>query len=422
MIYVYNILQLLFLTILGPLFLVFCFFIPKYRIKIGPQLGFGVNFPPEKSSKKRIWIHALSVGEVTSARPLLRGIKNNFSNVEICFSAATTSGQKTAKSILTDYVDYFISPPVDLLPVVLFFFRHIQPDLYIHVETDFWLNRLKILKKYSVPTILVNGRISETSFQKYLRAKWIFGQLFSAFDVLAMQTEQDRNNMITLGVAPEKVVTLGNLKYDVVLAEDIAPKQNFLLTSMKKNALLIVAGSTHAGEEEILLDCFTTIRQKHPDTQLLIAPRNIERGKEIEQISLTKGFTCCLRTTDTEEKTDIIILDTLGELFFAYQVCDIAFVGGSMVRQGGHNPIEPAVCQVPVLFGDYMDDFREISQGLVTAGGAIFVKNPQHLSTEMDTLLSSEETRKQRGKKGFEFITEQKGTVEKHLKIIQKRL
>lgn len=422
MIFLYNILQLLLITFFGPILFFICLIIPKYRIKIVRQLGMGSFFPPSPAKNtKRIWIHALSVGEVTSALPLIRGLKENNPAIEICFSANTTTGNKTAVDLLSDYVDFFIPSPLDLYPVVKRFCRKVDPDLYIHVETDFWPNQLSLLKQENIPAILVNGRISKNSFNRYQKFRFFFKPLFCSFHTLSMQTEEDRRNMITLGVEPNKVKTLGNLKYDVQSNQKNSPLQTIIQPFLKKDALLIVAGSTHEGEEEILLSSFAALKKQQLKCQLIIAPRNINRASDITGLAEDSKLTYCKRTSRIEQ-TDLLILDTLGELYDAYLESDIGFVGGSLTNFGGHNPIEPASCGIPVLFGQYMDDFTEVSSDLLKAGGASMVKNEVELTSTLNKLLTSPETRHQQGKKAEQFIDSQRGVVANHLVLIRKLL
>ncbi len=413
MIIIYNILQIFLLPIL-----VFALFIPKYRKKLIQQLGIKANLPPAPKNGKRIWIHALSVGEVRSALPLVCGLKKQMPEIEICLSASTVSGQETAAELLAGRVDYLIPSPLDILPILIRFHKRIQPDLYIQVETDFWPNRLAILKRRGIAAMLVNGRISNKSFQGYKKASLIFRPIFSSFSLLAMQTASGRSKMIALGLTPEKVITLGNLKYDLTIPDQITSHHS-LGCYKKEDTILITAGSTHAGEEEIIFDVFRKICCQHAKIQLIIAPRNIERGKNIEELAESRGFSAMLRSTGEISQPNIIILDSLGELIYAYQICDLALVGGSLVKQGGHNPVEPASCGKPVIFGPYMDDFEEISQDLVSSGGSIQAASAADLYEQMQKLICSPELRRQMGKKNLDFIRKKQGVVEKHLKIIR---
>lgn len=419
MILIYNILQILFLALFAVPLIFFCIVIPKYRKKTLNQLGLSATFPSPKSTKKRIWVHALSVGEVTTALPLLAGIRNEFPNIEICFSATTTTGIHTAKSILNEYVDYYIPSPLDLYPVVHYFHKKIQPDLYIHIETDFWPNHLYVLQQRSTPSILANGRISVKSFNSYKRFKFFFRPLFSSFNTLSMQTESDRKKMLCLGICEQKVKTLGNLKFDLLNPNDQHPTSGPSPINFPEGVSIIVAGSTHEGEERILITALHTIKKQFDTIQLVIAPRDIGRGTAIEKLAIAEGFSVARRSKQCNNSEDIFIIDTLGELYQAYQCADIAFVGGSLVKQGGHNPIEPASCGIPILFGVYMDDFEEVSYGLLQANSATKISTAQDFSKEVLTLLDSPNLCKKRGQAGKEFITAQQGVVKKHLAIIK---
>jgi 3-deoxy-D-manno-octulosonic-acid transferase len=420
----YNLIQLIFLIISLPLLLAVILLTPRYRLRTWQRLGFGLRTLVErkkKGARKTIWLHGLSVGEVTSALPLVSGIRNRFPEAFLVFSASTRSGSKVAEQLMTDRIDLLVSFPLDILPVTAYFIRLIRPDLFILVETDFWPNILTCLHRHKIPAMLVNGRISHKSMASYRRFSFFFQPIFCTFRHLCMQTETDRVNMIDLGVPDERVHTLGNLKFDTPLITGTIQPQTVQETpiAMPDDSLLLVAGSTHKGEEEIILAVYVRLRPLYPNLFLIIAPRDISRGKEIQELAAAKGITGVCRSEGSKSSRKLLILDTIGELANCYRFADIAFIGGSLQPLGGHNPIEPAVMGAPVLFGPHMEDFAEISQDLLTAGGAQRVGGEESLFQAAGTWLADARLRKKAGLAALGCVEKQQGVIERHLQLIQ---
>jgi 3-deoxy-D-manno-octulosonic-acid transferase len=421
MLILYNLLQLLLILFLFPILLLVILATPKYRLRTWQRLGFGLRTkvkPKKKESPKTIWIHALSVGEVTSALPLIIGIRNRFPDTFLVFSASTRSGDRVAEKLMAEHTDLIIPFPLDILPITSYFLDQIRPDLFILVETDFWPNFLSCLQCHKVPAMLVNGRISHESMASYRRLAFFFRPLFLSFRQLCMQTETDRVNMIDLGVPEERVHTLGNLKFDTSLVTSSAQSQEAPI-NLPDDSLLLVAGSTHKGEEGILLTVLSKLRATYPNLYMIIAPRNIDRGKEIQALAAAMGIAAARRSEKSQDGEKLLILDTIGELASCYRFADIAFVGGSLVPLGGHNPIEPAVMGAPVLFGSHMEDFAEISQKLLSAGGAIRVGGKDSLFAATDSWFADDRLRKNAGLAALRCVEKQQGVIERHLQLIQ---
>lgn len=419
----YNMLQFLFLVVFFPFIAIFVLCSPKYRDRIPARLGFGLNkkINAISNSKKKspiFWLHALSVGETTSAEPLIRGLREQFPNCKIIFSVTTKSGKGVADLRLTHQVDAVIDGPLDILPVVLYFHAKIKPDLFVLVETDFWPNNLLLLKKNSIPTILVNGRVSAKSITGYKRMPFFFGPMFQSLTTLCMQTLSDKNKIESLGLAPQKVLTLGNLKFD-------APELYFKKEGMElehylpKNRVIFICGSTHPGEEELLLKSYLKARADFPELFLIIAPRNVKRAQEIKDIATAYALSVSMRTEPERSSSDLFILDTIGELAACYSLAQIAFVGGSLVSKGGHNPIEPASMGIPVLFGPHMEDFSEIAGSLMECDGGTTVTNEDELNQALTLYLTSPERREKNGLSAKHFVDSYRGVIDKHLQLIQ---
>jgi 3-deoxy-D-manno-octulosonic-acid transferase len=421
----YNILQLVLLPVFLPFIILFVLFSPKYRDRIpsrmGIALGRKISNSGPVSPAKTIWLHALSVGEVTSAVPLLAGLRKTYPDSRIIVSVTTRTGKGVADNLLKSIADHVIDGPFDVLPVVSHFVKHIRPDLFILVETDLWPNTLLFLKNKNIPTILVNGRISQESMAGYKRLHFFFNPMFQSFSYLCLQTKHDRDNMQAIGLPPEKLRTLGNLKFDT-MAGKANPSLNSVTDLLPKDRTLFICGSTHPGEEKILIDCYAQVRKTYPELFLIIAPRDTNRSDEIRLIAEKYHLSVSLRSEPSSTSADIFILDTIGELIHFYALSDIGFVGGSMVNRGGHNPIEPATMGLPVIFGQNMQDFSEIAEALIGSGGATKVSNDHELAEILSKLLSSPDVRTRQGRAAQQCVASQRGVIDRHLELIRELL
>jgi len=400
----------------------------KYRDRLLQRLGFGLAgqmavLPVKPSSVPIFWIHALSVGEVTSALPLVRDLRASFPKARIVFSATTTAGAQVARHLLAPYADAVVAGPLDLGPVVPWFIKTIRPDLFILVETDFWPHWLNCLARRGVPMLLVNGRISQKSFVLYQHFVFLCRPMFRAFTLLSMQTTADAKKMAALGIEDDKIVTLGNLKFDTSQTDasqraEIVKRQGKEAYGFDGDAPLWICGSTHRGEEQVLFQAFDQFRQARPTLQLLIAPRNIERADEIVALGSQYNLDCRKWTEDKHRQGPILILDTIGELAGCYPMAEAVFIGGSLVPQGGHNPIEPAIAGVPVLFGPYMEDFAEIAAELVECGGACQVRSAASLLDALRQLLNDPVLHRSMAAAALDCVQANRGVVRRHLEAI----
>jgi 3-deoxy-D-manno-octulosonic-acid transferase len=432
MIIFYNVLQLIFLPLLAPILILFVLCKPKYRGRILARIGFRLPVKPGRGESKSLvpaktyWVHALSVGEVTSSIPLIKGLKKKEPDCRVIFSVTTRSGRNIADNLLPGIVDTIIDGPLDILPVILYFTNRIKPDYFILIETDFWPNQLYLFQRKSIPAILVNGRISDKSLDGYRRLPFFFKSLFQSFAALCMQTEADRKKMCSLGVSSTKLHTLGNLKFDTILS--LEKENSGFLQEVKRllpqDRTIVIAGSTHPGEESILIECFLALKLQHPDLFLALAPRDISRTEQLSSLLKKSGLKYQLRSAmnTSDDRYDIFILDSIGELTAFYGFGDICYVGGSLVAKGGHNPIEPASQVLPVIFGPHMEDFSEIADTLVEKGGAIRVRNKQEIITTLDMLLNNKERRISMGGAARKCIEQHQGVIARHLQLIEETL
>ncbi|CAK8719061.1 MAG: 3-deoxy-D-manno-octulosonic-acid transferase [Candidatus Electronema aureum] len=427
MIFLYNLLVAALLPLL-PLVL----FRTKYRGRTLERLGLQTQHIRDilftAKSGPVIWLHALSVGEVTSALPLVKAIRENICPARIVFTAATRSGRVLAEKLIKPHADLVLYSPLDITCAVRRYLDAIQPNLFILVETDFWPNWLQQLHKRQVPVMLVNGRISAKSFAAYRRFAFFFQPMFRCFDLLSMQTEHDRRLMIELGNPAERVICLGNLKYEVGRGESCIRLGS--VSGDRKDrpyddtGHVWVCGSTHPGEEELIFAAFKKVGaylRVCPDNlplQLIIAPRKIERGSELVKLAHQFGLTADLRSSGTATNSNVLILDTIGELASCYRLARLAFIGGSMVAEGGHNPIEAAVQGVPVLFGPHMDDFAEIASDLLRCGGAHIV-TAENLAEIASRILADTALHAAMSQAAQTLVEQQRGSVARHVQVVR---
>ncbi|MBN2033875.1 MAG: 3-deoxy-D-manno-octulosonic acid transferase [Deltaproteobacteria bacterium] len=379
-----------------------------------------------KRRDKTIWIHALSVGEVLSALPLVKSLRKQFPAEELAFTVTTRQGMAIAQRELQNDVSLILPLPLDFWWPMLRMIRCIQPRLFILVETDLWPGLINHLATRGVKSMLVNGRVSPGTLKSYKRFSFLFKRILNLFHACLVQTELDRTRLLEAGVKAEKVRSLGNIKFDRGYSPmDEEERREWLEAfSLSRDDAIWLAGSTHRGEEAIILDIFKKIRPAFPKLRLIIAPRRTERAEEIERLSKSKGLKTARRKAITRESAfyDVLILDTMGELNRIYGIAGISFVGGSLVPEGGHNLLEPASFGCPVLFGPHMDDFKIMAELMLEAGGAIRVHDPEQLLQTVLDLLSKPLKKKALGAKAKQFVESNQGAVQRVLAEIRKVL
>lgn len=425
MLVVYNALQILVLTLVGPILFVKAILTEKYRKRLPLRLGKGLERQLTSCPLvgPRIWIHALSVGEVASAHALVKALRAELPGVTLLFSTTTDAGASFAKSTLGNQVDYFIPFPLDILPCVNKFLDLVAPDLFLLVETDFWPNFLAALRKRKVPAVLVNGRISRGSFARYHRLRLFFRPLFDSFASICMQTAEDVERMVALGVSAQRVNTLGNLKYEAAGLEPVGGEIEREDLGISTNRMVWAAGSTHSGENEIVLHVHKRLVADFPDLLLLLAPRQVSRGDAIAAMAESRGLAVARRSQGGGAlNASVLLLDTIGELSGSYRLCEVAFVGGSLVPQGGHNPLEPAFFARPVLFGSHMEDFFEVSHDLVQVGGALWVAGEEELYQRLKGLLANDVLRREMGAKSNALLAKHQGVTSRHVELVRSLL
>ena len=383
----------------------------------------GLNLPNlGESEVGRLWVHALSVGELLSAIPLLEALRNRYPSREIVFSVKTATGLEIARERLRGKIDYLLPMPLDFWWSVRRMIKNINPAIYILVETDIWPGLISSLKKRAIKTILVNGRVSPRTGRSYIRWRFFVKRMLRSLELFLMQTELDKNRIIRGGISPDKVKVTGNIKFDRKWRPlDDRERNRWLKLLNRKNGPIWVAGSTHRPEEKIIFNVFDELLKSFPDLSLIIGPREAHRFDEVYYLARDLGFRAIRRTELPAENQEynVFILNTLGELGQVYGLADVAFVGGSLASIGGHNVLEPAFFGMPVLFGPYTYNFAAMSQLLIKCGGGKMVADESELLHAMVELLGKKNNREQMGERAKRFVEQNQGALERVIGILK---
>ena len=413
----YHILSLLVAVVMVPVFTTLAVF-SKHKFKF---LRHHFGFVPtiKKGESKILWLHALSLGEVKAAAPVLKKLHNKSPYLKIVVSVTTDSGYEGAVEHLKIAEKIFFHP-LDCLPFTYLALSRIKPDLYIVTDTGFWPGLTDQLHKQNTPQILFNGRISHRSAKGYLKAGSLFKTMFQQFNRLCMQNKNSVQAAAALGVDPDKVEVIGDPKFDslqpLIVEDRNRLRKTFLL---KEDTPVWVAGSTHTGEEEIILNAHQQLREKHPDLILILAPRRIERINEVVALLQKKNLSFARRSS-LEISEPVILLDTMGELAKVYSLGQMAFIGKSLIEPGGgHSLIEPLSHGVAVLHGPHIENIGHVADEAHTNGLAFTVHNAEEIVKTVHSLLRHKERRMELAEKAKKLIEDQQGASEKMAETIQ---
>lgn len=368
--------------------IIFLAILPIYAVirackgKALPVEKFG-HFKTPDLDGKIIMYHGVSVGEVIALENLVKKTKETFPNCKLVITTGTKTGQEIAKKKFEGVADFITYFPLDITFCVKSFLNKINPDIVLIAETEIWPTFAQYCKKKKIPLYIINGRISDSTYRSYRLLTPFFKQLFKNYAGIFTQSEQDNKKFINIGAPAEKTQVMRNLKFDVKKIQ-----ADFDLGDGR----IIIAGSTHKGEDEIILNAFCELKKEFPDIKLLLAPRHLTRETEVKSLAEKTGLPYGLRSNnDRFDKNDIIILNTLGELSKIYQICDFAFIGGSFNKTGGHNPLEAVVYEKPAISGPSIHNFKDIYWLLTQSNAGRVVKTPQELTEYMRKLLSDKE-------------------------------
>ena len=358
---------------------------------------------PADFKEKTIMFHGVSVGEVIALENLIKLARETFKDYKILITTGTKTGQDIAKKKyagVADFVTYF---PFDLPVCDKLFFKKIKPDIILMAETELWPFFAYYAKKNNVPLLLINGRISDDSFKTYKYFGWFFKHIFNCYDGIFTQSREDMEKMIKIGAQDGKTEVMKNLKFDI-------QKNTTPLDFKKGEEKILIAGSTHKGEDEIVLKTFCALKKEFKDLKLIIAPRHLTRTDSVSNLIKQTGFKYGFRSKKEDfSENDVILLDTLGELSRMYSVADIAFIGGSFNNTGGHNPLEATIYSKPVVSGPSVKNFKDIYWLLSRSDAAKVVKTQEELEGHIRKLLSDASFYSKASSDSTEIFESQKG-------------
>ena len=424
MYFIYSVLVLGFFVVVSPWFLYQAIRYRKYIGSLSQRMGYlPVSF--NMDAEHSIWIHAVSVGEVLSARPLARDLRARYPRLRVFLSTTTLTGQSIARRSVHD-VDAVFYFPFDLGIFVRRTLDLVRPRLFVMMETEIWPNLLRECKKRDIKTAIVNGRLSQRSYPRYRLVRGFMQRVLDDIDAFCVQSEESARRFIDLGANPGRVTVTGSLKFDSLdlstpSVQARARDRVLRYFRIPNSRPVIVAGSTMKGEEAVVLRSFRRVRSAVPSAMLIVAPRHIERAGDVEQICRQEGFKTVRRSElpiDAEPRADIVVLDTIGELATIYQLATVAFVGGSLVATGGHNILEPAVFGKPIVFGPHMENFAEIARAFVTNVAGVQVRSDRELDEVLPALMTDPVRRARLGAAARALVEANRGAKDKSVEVL----
>jgi 3-deoxy-D-manno-octulosonic-acid transferase len=397
----------------------------KYRKSVTQQLGF---IPPEitetMKGQPRIWVHAVSVGEVTAAAPIVAALRASLPEACLVLSTSTETGQEMAGGLAPE-ATALMYYPLDIPAVVRKVIGLVRPDIFVITETELWPNFLRECSRLGIRVAMVNGRISPRSFGGYVKTRFLWEKVLRGVAEIGVISEIDAERIRAMGADPGRVRVLGNAKYDG-LASRVSPalrEEIARAIGAGESDRFLVAGSTHEGEEDVVFDVYRKLLPDHPDLRLIVVPRHIDRGEAVFSLAKQKGFEDAVRMTEIragKEPADerVIIIDVIGELFKVYGLATLVFCGGSLVPRGGQNILEAAAWGKVVLYGPSMEDFLDEKGMLEEAGAGITIRNGDELYRWIDRLLRDPETLEQRGESGRSRVMANRGASKRYAELI----
>ncbi len=413
---------------LVPYYLLRGFRYGKTRRGIRERLGsYEQSFRQLSHGRKVIWVHAVSVGETRAAIPLLKSLRERYPDAFLILSNVTETGREIAAGV--SEIDHYIFFPFDLRWIVRKAFNIIQPDIIVLVETEIWPNFVLEAKRRNIPLVLVNGRISDRSFPRYRMAGKLLEPILDSISVYCMQSEQDSRRIRHLGAAAGRVQVTGNVKFDMQSPQIDSADLDALKNEFKLpvNGRIWVAGSTHDGEETQLVDVYKKLSKVCPELLLVLVPRHPERCRQVQDELTKLEISSTLRSTvatmnSNLQPGEVLIVDTLGEMLKLYATADLVFVGGSLVNIGGHNVLEASLLNKPVLYGSYMQNFKEIARLVRAAHAGLQVKDADDLYRQMRLLLENPDEARRIGDNGYHLLESNRGATQRTIEEIERRI
>ena len=419
----YSIATLVVFIAASPYFLYQALRHGKYVGSIGQRLGYlPVSF--NLDGDESIWVHAVSVGEVLSARPLISELRARYPKLRLFLSTTTLTGQQLARRSVSD-VDAVFYFPFDWTFTARRTLNVVKPRLFVMIETEIWPNLLRECRRRGIKTMMVNGRISYRSFPRYRMIRPFITRVLADIDRFCVQGEETSRRLVELGADPARISVTGSLKFDSLErlpTPGRGPERVLRFFRMPQNRPVIIAGSTLKGEEEPVIRAFNRMRAAGTSAMLIIAARHPERFAEVERLCRQEGLAVVRRTElpiDSEPRADAVVLDTIGELAQLYQIATVVFVGGSLVPAGGHNILEPALYGKPIVFGPHMENFGEIADTFLANGAAIQVRSEGEFEDTLVSLVGDPVLRARVGAAARALVESNRGARDRTLTVIR---
>ena len=392
---------------------------PDYRHRWRERFAFyNKPFPQDV-----IWFHAVSVGEAEALFPLVRHIQKQHPDAKLLITTTTPTGSARVKAVMQDTVAH-VYLPYDVPDAINRFMRCFKPKLAVIMETEIWPNLFAGCGKNAIPLYIINARLSEKSSRGYRKIPALVHPALAQVSGIATQTQDDANRFIAIGAASEKVITLGNIKFDVEIPPSTLALGLQIKADLFEGRFVWLIASTHKDEEALFLELYTEIKHKIPELLLVIVPRHPERFADVKKLCEQFQLAVVMRTTGgrTDTETDVYLVDTMGELKALYAAADVAFVGGSMVPAGGHNILEAAAVGVPVMFGPHMENFKEIARGVLSHDAAIQCQNKDELVKSILALYKQPDYRQALAEKGKAFVRYNQGAISRICTMLEQSL
>lgn len=392
---------------------------PAYKKRIAERFAFKLTaIKPEG-----VWIHAVSVGESIAAAPMINALLELHPELPITVTCMTPTGSERIRALFADRVQHCYMP-YDAPCIAKRFLKKIKPKLAIIMETELWPNHIYYCNNYGIPIVLANARLSERSAKGYGRFPRLSGPMLASLNWIAVQTQTEANRFIELGAKPDHVSVIGSIKFDINIARDLIKKASELRQKWQSvNRPTWIAASTHAGEDEVVLEAHRQLLAQHKDALLILVPRHPERFHDVYELA-SGYFETIKRSEQTlvTSTTQVVLGDTMGELLFLYALADIAFVGGSLVNTGGHNVLEPVALHKPVICGPHLFNFKEITNQLMAEDALVVVNNSQELFLQLKKLIEKPAVAEQMIQGGNHIMQANQGALQRLIAGIDKEL
>ena len=394
---------------------------PAYARRWRERFG----FVAQTNGGKTIWLHSVSVGETLAAVPLVKALKQRYPDYRLTVTCMTPTGSERIQASFGDSVDHYYAP-YDMPDSVARFLNRVRPELLLIMETELWPNTIAACSSRSIPVILANGRLSAKSAAAYGKIPRLVGSMLRSISAVVAQHDDDGNRFARLGLPPEALTISGNIKFDLHLDSEVRAKAQSLTTEWQgeNQRPVLLAASTHAGEDELILQAYGQIKAALSVAPLLVlVPRHPERFNQVAQLCEQAGFVVARRSTgEPTAPADILLGDTMGELMSFYGACDLAFVGGSLVPTGGHNMIEAAAWGVPVVTGPHLFNFAEASRLLIEGDAMIVCEDADSLAEQCIGLFANRQRCTQMGDAAHRIAEANRGALDRLLAVIDHRL